>query len=87
LVVPCLLDKSGLTPTCVGEIAPQCAALNRACVNVQELTVRAALEGNREDVYHAVMLDPLAASILTLDQPWAMTDELIVAHGEALPGR
>ncbi|MEA3345002.1 MAG: alpha-glucosidase/alpha-galactosidase [Chloroflexota bacterium] len=83
--VPCLVDKTGITPCYVGEIPPQCAALNRVCINVQEMAVRAALEGNREHVYHAVMLDPLASSILTLDDIWAMTDELIEAHGEAMP--
>jgi len=83
--VPCLVDSTGLKPTYIGEIPPQCAALNRSCINVQDLTVRAALEGNREHVYHAVMMDPHASSVLTLDQMWAMTDELIEAHGDALP--
>jgi len=83
--VPCLVDRTGLWPTCIGEIPPQCAALNRSCVNVQDLTVRAALEGNREHVYRAVMMDPHASSILTLDQIWSMTDEMIEAHGDALP--
>ena len=42
----------------VGELPPQCAALNRTFLNVCELTVRAALEGRREHVHHAAMLDP-----------------------------
>ena len=31
------------------------------------------------------MLDPHTASVLSLDEIWAMTDELIAAHGDALP--
>ena len=50
-----------------------------------ELTVRAALEGRREHVYHAAMLDPNTSSTLTLDQIHAMCDELIAAHGHLMP--
>jgi alpha-galactosidase len=83
--VPCLIDKNGVQPTVVGDLPPQLAALDRTNINVQQLTVEAALTGKREHVYHAVMLDPLAAATLTLDQIWAMCDELIEAHGGLLP--
>jgi alpha-galactosidase len=83
--VPCLIDKNGVQPTVVGDLPPQLAALNRTNINVQQLTVEAALSGKREHVYHAVMLDPLAAASLTLDQIWALCDELIDAHGDLLP--
>jgi alpha-galactosidase len=83
--VPCLVDRAGVQPTHVGELPPQLAALNRTFANVCELTVRAALEGKPEHVYHAAMLDPNAASSLTLDEIEAVVDELLVAHGAALP--
>lgn len=83
--VPCLIDKNGVQPTVVGDLPPQLAALDRTNINVQQLTVQAALTGKREHVYHAVMMDPLAAATLTLDQMWAMTDEMIAAHGDLLP--
>jgi alpha-galactosidase len=54
-------------------------------INVQALAVEAALTGKREHVYHAAMLDPHTAAELSLDQIWAMVDELIAAHGAALP--
>jgi alpha-galactosidase len=54
-------------------------------VAVQDLTVRAALEGNRDYVYHAAMLDLHASSVLSLDEIAALVDELIDAHGDALP--
>ena len=52
---------------------------------MQELTVRAALEGNRERVYRAAVLDRHAASVLSLREIRAMADELIEAHGDAMP--
>jgi alpha-galactosidase len=83
--VPCLVDKNGVQPTRVGALPPQLAGMSRQHVAVQELTVRAALEGRREHVYHAAMLDPLCAASMPLERIWAMVDELIEAHGEALP--
>jgi alpha-galactosidase len=83
--VPCLVDRNGVQPIRVGALPPQLAGMSRLHVTVQELAVRAALEGKHEHVYHAAMLDPLAAATMPLDQIWAMTDELITAHGPALP--
>lgn len=83
--VPCLVDRTGVQPTHVGALPPQLAALNRTFVNVCELTVRAALEGNPEHVYHAAMLDPNAAASLTLDEIESLVDELLVAHADVLP--
>jgi alpha-galactosidase len=78
--VACLVDANGVQPTAFGVLPPQCAALNRTNVSVQELAVEAALTGEREHVYHAVALDPLTSALLTLEQVRAMTDELFAAH-------
>jgi alpha-galactosidase len=83
--VPCAVDATGVRPTAVGALPPQCAALNRAYVSVNELTVRAALEGDPRLVRHALMVDPNTAASLTLDQIWAMADDLTRAHGDLLP--
>jgi alpha-galactosidase len=83
--VPCVVDRVGVQPTRVGALPPQCAALNRTFLNVVELTVAAALEGSREHVYHAAMLDPNASGSLGLDAIRTICDELIDAHGDALP--
>ena len=80
--VPCLVDKNGIQPTVIGEIPPHLAALMQTNINVQRLTVEAALTGNREHIYHAAMLDPHTAAELNLDQIWSMVDELIAAHGK-----
>jgi alpha-galactosidase len=83
--VPCLVDKIGVQPTRVGRIPPHLAALMQTNINVQSLTVEAALTGKRQHIYHAAMLDPHTASELTLDDIWSLVDDLIEAHGEWLP--
>jgi alpha-galactosidase len=83
--VPCVVDKSGLQPTKIGNLPPHLAALMQTNINVQTLTVEAILTGNREHIYHAAMLDPHTAAELTLDQIWKMTDELLAAHGDYIP--
>ena len=83
--VPCLVDKNGVQPIAVGELPPHLAALMQTQLNVQNLTVEAALTGKREHIYHAAMLDPHTAAELDLDQIWHLVDDLIEAHGEWLP--
>ncbi len=83
--VPCLVDANGVQPTAVGALPPQLAALMQTNVNVQSLTVEAALTGNREHVYHAAMLDPHTAAELDLDQIWSLVDDLLDAHGDMIP--
>jgi alpha-galactosidase len=79
--VPCLVDKNGVQPTHVGALPPHLAALMQTNVNVQALTVEAALTGQREHVYHAAMLDPHTAAELDLEQITSLVDDLLAAHG------
>jgi alpha-galactosidase len=83
--VPCMVDSNGIQPTYIGKIPPQLAGLMQTNINVQSLTVEAALTGKREHIYHAAMLDPHTAAELSLDQITSMVDELIEAHGDWLP--
>jgi alpha-galactosidase len=83
--VPAAVDGAGLKPCFYGELPPQLVAHCAPHVAVQDLTVRAALEGRRDHVYHAAMLDRHAPSVLSLDELAAMVDEVIEAHGDAMP--
>lgn len=83
--VPCLVDKNGIQPTRAGALPPQLAAVMQTNINVQGLTVEAALTGKREYIYHAAMMDPHTAAELDLDQIWHLVDDLIEAHGDLLP--
>jgi alpha-galactosidase len=83
--LPCVVDVNGVQPTRIGALPPQLVALMRTNVNVQELTVEAALTGRRDHVYHAAMLDPHTAAELDLDQIEALVDALLDAHGHWIP--
>jgi alpha-galactosidase len=83
--VPCIADRSGITPTYVGDLPEQLAALNRTNINTQLLTIEAAVSLKREHIYQAAMLDPHTAAELSLDDIVSLCDDLIEAHGEWLP--
>ncbi|MCA9968371.1 MAG: alpha-glucosidase/alpha-galactosidase, partial [Anaerolineales bacterium] len=83
--LPCLVDHNGIQPTKIGSLPPHLAALMQTNINVQALTVEAAVTGKREHIYHAAMLDPHTAAELDLTQIHALVDDLIEAHGDWLP--
>ncbi|MBE7044852.1 MAG: alpha-glucosidase/alpha-galactosidase [Ruminococcaceae bacterium] len=81
--VPCMVDATGIHPTFIGDLPPQLAAMNMTNVNAQLLTIEAAVTGKKEHIYHAAMLDPHTAAVLSLDDIVAMCDELYEAHEKA----
>ena len=83
--VPCLVNGMGVNPCHVGKLPEQLAAMNRTNINVQLLTIEAAVTKKRDYIYQAAMLDPHTASELSLDAIRQMVDELIEAHGDWLP--
>lgn len=83
--VPCLVDGSGVQPAFVGNLPAQLAALNRTNINVQSLIVEAALTGDIDAVYHAVMLDPLTSAVCTLPQIHSLVGEMLAAQTQWLP--
>lgn len=80
--VPCLVDGDGIKPCHVGSLPLQLAAMNMTNINVQLLTIRAAITKKREHVYQAAMMDPHTAAELSIEEIETMCDELIEAHGE-----
>ena len=83
--VPCLVDKNGVQPTRIGTLPPQLAAMMMTNVNVQSLTVEAALTGRKEHIYQAAMLDPHTAQDLGLDDIRSLVDDMIAAHEGWIP--
>ncbi|MCS7120796.1 MAG: alpha-glucosidase/alpha-galactosidase [Nitrososphaerota archaeon] len=83
--VPCMVDKNGIHPCNVGDLPPQCAALNRTSINVQELAVKAALERDRNAALQAVMFDPLTSAVLTPREIEKMVKEMFEAEAEWIP--
>jgi alpha-galactosidase len=80
--VPCVADAHGVTAEPVGALPPQLAALIQTNVNVQALTVEAALTGRRDHVYHAAMLDPHTAGELSLQEIHDLVGQLLEAHSQ-----
>lgn len=83
--VPCLVDRSGITPCHVGRLPLQLAAMNTTNINVQLLTIEAARTRSRDTLYQAAMMDPHTASELSIDDIVAMCDEMLDAHKDWMP--
>ena len=84
--VPCMVDKEGVHPCYIGDLPPQLAALNRANVSVQELTVKGIVEKDKNKIFQAILLDPLTGAVLTIDEIHEMVDELFEANKEYMKG-
>ena len=83
--VPCLVNGYGVHPCHVGALPVQCAAMNMTNINVQLLTIEAAVTGKKEHIYQAAMLDPHTGSELDIDTIKKMVDDLLEAHKDFLP--
>jgi alpha-galactosidase len=82
---PIYVDRTGLHKTVVGDLPPQCAALNLTNINVQRLAVEAAISGDVEHIVHACAMDPLTSAVLTLAEIREMASEMLEAEAQWLP--
>jgi alpha-galactosidase len=83
--VPCVASEGGIEPQRVGALPRHLAALMQTNVNVQGLTVDAALTGDRAAARHAAMLDPHTGGELALEEIAELVDAMIEAHGDLIP--
>ena len=83
--VACRVDIDGVHPVHYGTLPLACAALNEVQINVQRLTVQAAMTGDRDLVHAAVALDPLTGSVQTLPKIHEMVDRMLEAEAHWLP--
>ena len=81
--VPCLVDKNGITPTYVGELPLQLAAMNSSNIYPQLLTIEAAHTGKLETLYQAALMEPHTAAELSTDEIVSLCNDLIEAHTKA----
>ena len=84
--VPCLADKEGLHPCFVGDLPPQLAGLNRTNINVQEMAVQGIAEKDKTKIFQSILLDPLTAAVLTIDETRKMVEEMLKANAEFVKG-
>ncbi len=78
--VKCMVDKNGVQPTAQPALPPQLAAMNMTNINVQLMTIEAAVTRKKECIYQAAMMDPHTASELSIDDIVAMCDDLLEEH-------
>ena len=78
--VPCICDKNGITPTRVGSLPLQLAAMNSSNIYCQMLTIEAAHTSSMDTLIQAVMIDPHTGAELSTDEIVAMVHELVKAH-------
>ena len=83
--VPTFADDTGLHPTHIGDLPPQCAGACMTNIIVQQLCVEAALTGDPEHLVHALALDPLTAAVCTLREIRDMASEMLDGLRPYLP--
>lgn len=82
---PGFVDRFGINMVEGVTLPDACAATCSASVNVQRMSVRAAMTGNVELLKQAVLHDPLVGAICTPEEVWQMVDEMLVAQAKWLP--
>lgn len=80
--VPALVSGYGIQGLTMGDLPPGIAALCQTQVAVQELVVKAAVEGDRQAAMQALLVDPVVDSISGAQHT---LDELLSAHRPYLP--
>ena len=82
--VPVMIDRYGFHPVHIGPLPSGAAAITNLAAAVQDLTVEAALQGDRHLALQALALDPLTYT-LDLDETERMLDEMLEASRPVLP--
>jgi alpha-galactosidase len=82
--VPGQISGFGVRGVSVGPIPDAIAGILRQRIHQQELTVDAALQGNRDLALQALLADPLMANT-SLESATAMLDENLSTHHRFLP--
>ena len=82
---PGFVDRFGINMVEGLELPLACAATCMSSINVQRMSVQAAVTGDVELLKLAVLHDPLVGAICTPDEVWQMVDEMLVAQAQWLP--
>ena len=83
--VATLVDRRAFQPVYFGALPEQCAALCRSNMAVFELCAQGILDGDREAIIHAMMVDPLSAAVCSLGEIRSMAEELFAAEKNYIP--
>jgi alpha-galactosidase len=83
--IACLVDGNGIQPIYFGRLPTQLAALDSTHMMIHELMVQALLDEDREAAVQALLLDPLTASVCSLNEARQMFDEMAATQQTYLP--
>lgn len=79
---PCIVDKRGITPIVMGDLPKPFLGITLHILNWQELTVDAALSGDKNLLYQALLACPYVHDMKAAK---AIMEELLEAHAEYMP--
>ena len=82
---PGLVDATGIRLLQVGALPAGPAAVCNRSIDVQRLSVEAAVRGDDELLRQAMLMDPLVGAVCTTEEVWQLVDEMLVAQREWLP--
>jgi alpha-galactosidase len=82
---PGFVDRFGLNMVAGITLPEACAATCMASINVQRMSVHAAISGDVDLLKLAVLHDPLVGAVCTPEEVWQMVDEMLVAQSAWLP--
>ena len=80
--VNCLIDAQGAHPLTVGRLRPQLRGLLQQVKAYEELTIEAAVTGDRGVAFQALLANPLVPSARVAKE---LLDDLLAANAEFLP--
>jgi 6-phospho-beta-glucosidase len=82
LELPAKVKKSGITPIPTEPLPPACFGLIAAVKSYELLTVEAAVHGDRDAAYQALLVNPIGPKG---DKVQAVLDDMLETHREFLP--
>lgn len=80
--MPSTVKKSGITPISADPLPPSCFGLISAVKAYELLTVEAAVHGDRNAAYQALLVHPIGPKA---DKVQKVLDDMLETHREHLP--
>lgn len=75
--VPALATRDGIVPDGVHTLPQHLSIFVGNTAKIEELAVRAAIEGDAEKVFQAILFDPLTSAVLSMDETRRMVREML----------
>jgi alpha-galactosidase len=83
--VPVLVDRAGFHPFHVGDLPDECALLTGLSSGIEEMAIRASMEGDPEMLYRAICHDPLTTAVCSLAEIRDLRNDMLEQNKAFLP--